>query len=232
MIIFKSTNTFIGTVPIEDMHKPPFRSGHIYMKDAHCAEPIEKSLFWFYFSRYGWFYLQFTSRSPQFPSVSPTKKTFKRCQIYRKDAQCSYTDFLVHEFFLVLVLVFEIMADFVHGRFWCSYRSYASKSTVCRHNVDRQNGDRQNAEQTKCRQTKCIWPHFCKPDSDVNQFRLRSIILKHAGSREAALERRPWNALERRPCGVKPPTKKNVANWIFSWTTFFFLQKILKFYFD
>ena len=33
---------------------PPIRSGHIYMKDAHCAEPTnEKSIFRLYFSGYG-----------------------------------------------------------------------------------------------------------------------------------------------------------------------------------
>ena len=42
---------------------PPFRSDHIYMKDAHYAEPNEKSIFRFLYL--SWLYLQFTSMSPQ-----------------------------------------------------------------------------------------------------------------------------------------------------------------------
>ena len=37
----------IGPVPIKDMQTPPLRNGHIYMKDAQCAETIEESTFRF-----------------------------------------------------------------------------------------------------------------------------------------------------------------------------------------
>ena len=50
---------------------------------------------------------------------------------------------------------------------------------------------------------------FCQPDSDVNQFRLGSSILKHAGSRGAA---------SMGGVGVKPSTqKKKLNDWIFPW---------------
>ena len=52
--------------------------------------------------------------SPQFSNVSPTKKknSFKIGQIYRKDAQCSETDFLFLEFFCPF-FSFGDMVDFV-----------------------------------------------------------------------------------------------------------------------
>ena len=41
---------------------------------------------------------------------------FIRDQIFPKDAHCSENIFLVHEFFFVRLLVFEIWANFVYGQ--------------------------------------------------------------------------------------------------------------------
>ena len=38
------------------------------------------------------------------------KSSFKSGQIYRKDAHCSESDFLVHEYFFVRLLVFDILS--------------------------------------------------------------------------------------------------------------------------
>ena len=66
----------MGLFPSKDMHTcPPLRSGHIWMKDAHNTESIEKLIFRFLFSKL-WLivFTLFTGDTPYFPSVSPTKK--------------------------------------------------------------------------------------------------------------------------------------------------------------
>ena len=80
--------------------RPPphslLRSGHIYMKDGHSAEPNENS--YFYFLSYGWLYLQFTAT--QEVCQRPNKMLFKSDQIYRKDA------FLVHSRFCIWLILY------------------------------------------------------------------------------------------------------------------------------
>ena len=70
----------------------PLRSGHIYMKDAHCAAPNEKSIFRFLFFELWPIVFTFYGDTPEISSVSPTKKKlFKSGQNFRKYAQWAET---------------------------------------------------------------------------------------------------------------------------------------------
>ena len=64
------------------------------MKDAQCAETNEKSIFRFLFFEL-WLIVLTILDDP--------KKSFKSGQIYKKNAQCSETDFLVMEFFFPVI---------------------------------------------------------------------------------------------------------------------------------
>ena len=85
----------MGRVPSKDMHTPaPIRSGHIYMKDAHSAEPNENTIFQFFIfgvmadSVYNLLVYHLNVQLCHRP-----KKSFKSDKIYRKDAQCFETNF-------------------------------------------------------------------------------------------------------------------------------------------
>ena len=54
----------IGFFPNERYVYPSLRSSHIYMKDAHCTEPDEKSIFRCLFFELWLFCEQFSSVSP------------------------------------------------------------------------------------------------------------------------------------------------------------------------
>ena len=77
------------------MQTLPLKKGQIYMKDAHCAEMNEKSI-----SRFLLF-LFFEIWSFKFNLLA--KKNFDP-----KDEQCSETNFLIREFFLLRFLIFEL----------------------------------------------------------------------------------------------------------------------------
>ena len=97
----------------------PLRSGHIYKKDAHCAEPNEKSIFRFLFFVLPWLCWQCIDCIYSFwwhtwisKCITDQKnKSFKSGQIYRNDVQWVETNeksiirflrFLVFELWLIL----------------------------------------------------------------------------------------------------------------------------------
>ena len=74
---------------------PPLRSGHIYMKDTHCAETNEKLIFLFlrflFFELYSILYSKFLL-------------SLKSVHIYMKHAQCAETnEKLIFQFLRFLV---------------------------------------------------------------------------------------------------------------------------------
>ena len=76
---------------MKDMQTPTSQRGHIYMKDAHCGETNEKSIFQvlrcLFFELWLILFAIFGD-TPEFQSMLPTKKklSFKSCYIYMKDA--------------------------------------------------------------------------------------------------------------------------------------------------
>ena len=111
----------LSQVRICRTHPPSsLRSGHIYMKDAHSVESIEKLYIRFFrFSFFKLWLIAFTIYDDT-PGVPPTKikMLFKSGQIYREDAVWSDKDFLVHEFFVMRLKVFEIWSIYVTWSTW------------------------------------------------------------------------------------------------------------------
>ena len=94
--------------------------------------PNENEFSDFYFSSYGWLYLQFTSVSPQFSSVSPTKKKMRsKVAKFTGKIRIALKRIFFHHFFVfVRLLVFKIWSIlYSYCRFWCT-RSNTSKSTI------------------------------------------------------------------------------------------------------
>ena len=55
------------------MQTPPLGSSDIYMKDTHCVEPNEKSIFRFLFSELWLILFTIFGDTPEFPNVLPIK---------------------------------------------------------------------------------------------------------------------------------------------------------------
>ena len=85
-----------------DPSPAPLSSGHLYIKDAQCADTNEKL-----YLRFFWF-LVFELLS-QKRLQNMRKKLFKSGQIYKKDPEWSDNDFLVHDFFCATLRFRDIL---------------------------------------------------------------------------------------------------------------------------
>ena len=96
------------------------------MKDAYSAESNDIPIFQFLFSEL-WL-IVFTSYTPYFPSVSPTKKKFKRGQIYMKDAESAETnEKSIHRF---LCFLFFVLCSILYSNFIENSPILNTKSTI------------------------------------------------------------------------------------------------------
>ena len=87
----------------------PLSFAPIFMKDAHIPDSIAKSIFSIFLIFIFWPMADCIYNLPKI--YWPIKKLFKSVQIYRRDADCSENDFLVHEFFFIRLLGFWDMVD-------------------------------------------------------------------------------------------------------------------------